>query len=803
MKFTLSWLKTHLDTEASLDRIAERLTMLGLEVEAIVDPAAVLAPFTVARVVEAKKHPNADRLSLCLVDTGTETVQVVCGAPNARTGMKGVFAPAGSHIPGTNLDLKKGMIRGEESNGMLCSEREMGLSDAHEGIIELPEDAPVGAPFARYMGLDDPLIEIAVTPNRQDCLGVHGIARDLAAAGLGRLKPFDAGLVHGTFESPLAWHIDLPAGKETACPMVVGRYFRNIRNGPSPAWLQERLRAIGLRPISALVDITNFVTYDLGRPLHVFDADKLAGDTTMRLARDGEEITALDGKTYALDPEIVVIADAEAVHGIGGIMGGAGSGCTEETVNAFLEVALFDPVRTAVSGRKLGIESDARYRFERGVDPESAIWGAEVAARLVLEFCGGEVSEPVSAGTMPDWQREVALRPARVGALGGVDVSAGESRRILEALGYRVTERDGIFHAKVPSWRVDVAGEADLVEDVLRVHGYDRIPVVPLPQLTVLPRPARTPLQRRPGRVRRTLAGRGMLEVVTWSFVRSDHAAPFAGPDGVNPALRLANPISSALDVMRPSILPNLVDAARRNGDRGFPDLALFEVGPQYADDTPKGQAMVAAGLRAGNTGPRHWKAPPRPVDVFDAKADALAALAAAGAPVDKLQVSNEAPSWYHPGRAGGLCLGPKLLARFGALHPRVLRTLDAKAPIVGFEVLLDAVPAPKAREGRAQPLLRPSPFQPVVRDFAFVVDADLPAETLMRAARGADKHLIADVSVFDVYAGAGIPDGKTSLAISVILQPTERTLTDSEIDAVAEKIVANVAKRTGGVLRT
>ncbi len=807
MKFTLDWLKQHLETEASLDEIAETLTMIGLEVEEILNPAKDLAAFTVGHVVEATKHPNADRLSVCIVDTGTDKVQVVCGAPNARTGMKGVFAPVGATIPGDIHGgvLKKGNIRGVESNGMLCSEREMGISDEHEGIIDLPADAPVGAPFAQIMGLDDPMIEVAITPNRQDCLGVHGIARDLAAAGLGSLKPFDASAVEGTFESPIRWAIDLPEGKTDACPMVVGRFFRGVKNGPSPAWLQNRLRAIGLRPISALVDITNFVTYDLGRPLHVFDADKLScgdGVLTMRMARDGEEVLALDGDSYKLDAEMTVIADDRQVHGIGGIMGGEGSGCTEGTENVFLEAALFDEVRTAASGRRLGIESDARYRFERGVDPESALWGAEVAARLVLELCGGEASVPVIAGEMPAWRHDVPLRPERVRRLGGVDISETEVSRILGDLGYGVTDGSETLTAAVPSWRRDVAGEADLIEDVLRIYGYDKIPVVPMRPETALPETVLTAAQRRRSHLRRELAARGMLEAVTWSFMRTGWAELFAGANGLNPMLRLQNPISSELDFMRPSILPNLVEAAGRNADRGYGDTALFEVGPQYADDTPKGQAMVAAGLRAGSTGPRHWQAPPRPVDAFDAKADALAALRAAGAPVDKAQVSTDAPGWYHPGRSGGLRLGPNVLAWFGEIHPRVLRTLGVKGPMAGFEVFLDALPDAKRKDSKTRTLLRPSPFQRVARDFAFVVDADVPADKLVRAAKGADKALIAEVSVFDVYTGAGVGDGKTSLAISVTLQPTEKTLTDQEIEAVAQKIIANVGKQTGGVLR-
>ena len=799
MKFTLSWLKDHLETEAPVQEIADRLTMIGLELEELEDRAAELAPFTVGYVKEAKQHPDADRLSVCIVDTGNEEVQVVCGAPNARTGMKGVFAAAGAYIPGTDMVLKPGKIRGQASNGMLLSEREVGISDEHEGIIELPEDAPLGAPFAGVMGLDDPVIDIAITPNRGDCLGVHGVARDLAAAGLGKLKPFDQTPVPGAFKSPVKWRIDLPEDKADACPFVVGRFFRKVENRPSPKWLQDRLRAIGLRPISALVDITNYVTFDLGRPLHVFDAKKLKGDLTMRLAEAGEGVLALDGKAYTLDSEMVVIGDEAAVQGIGGVMGGELSGCTETTTEVFLEVALFDPVRVAATGRRLGIISDARYRFERGVDPQSAIWGAEVAARLILELCGGEASEPVSAGTLPKPKREIALRPERAATLGGLDLPAKRQCAILADLGFELAEKNGKILAGVPTWRPDVEGEADLVEEVLRIHGFEHIPQAPLTLDTTLPLPAISLRQRRVAAARTALAWRGMNEAVTYSFLAGAQADLFGGiPD----ALRLANPISSDLDVMRPSILPNLAAAAAKNADRGLGDAALFEVGPQYRDDTPEGEDLVAAALRAGQSGPRHWDAKPRPVDAFDAKGDALAVLEACGAPVANLQVTADAPAWYHPGRSGCLRLGPKVLANFGELNPRVLRAFGLRGPAAAVEIFLQHIPEPKAKAGKQRPALELSPFHPVERDFAFVVDEGVPAEKLIRAAKGAEKALIAKVEVFDTYAGKGIEDGKKSLAIAVTLQPREKTLTDPEIQAVEKKIVAGVEKATGGTLR-
>ncbi|CAN0299261.1 unnamed protein product [Discosporangium mesarthrocarpum] len=800
MKFTLSWLKDHLDTDASLSKIVDTLNAIGLEVDTVKDPAAELAPFRVAHVVSAEQHPDADRLRVCMVDTGEETVQVVCGAPNARTGMKGVFAPSGSYIPGLDVTLKPSKIRGVESNGMLVSEREMGLSDEHEGIIDLPGDSAVGTPFAQVLGLDDPVIDIELTPNRPDCTGVRGIARDLAAAGLGTLKPLAAAEpVEGSYDSPVKWAI---ADDGNACPYVVGRHFRGVTNRPSPQWAQDRLRAIGLRPISALVDVTNYVSIDLGRPLHVFDAGKIGDTLTMRRARDGEPFHALVGDEYELESSMTVIGDGDVTTGraeaLAGVMGGMESSCLPETTDVFLEVALFEPVAVAATGRALQIDSDARYRFERGVDPESADWGAEVAARMILEFCGGETSRPVSAGTRPDPARRIALRPDRVQTLGGADIPLAEQTGILERLGFAV-DRDGDTVVAVPpSWRPDVHGEADLVEEITRIWGFDRIPAVSLTFDGAVPLPALTPAQRRAGAVRRTLAAQGLDEAVTWSFMPSAQADLFGGvPD----SLHLANPISADLDVLRPSILPNLIAALGRNVDRGFADLGLFELGPAYRDDTEDGQLLVAAGARQGNMTPPHWSAPARPADALDAKADAMAALAAANAPVANAQVGRDAPDWYHPGRSGSLRLGRNVLAYFGELHPRVLTEMGVRGPVVAFEVFLDAIPEARAR-GTGRPALHLSPFQPVRRDFAFLVDDDVAAGDVLRAARGADKTLIADVALFDIYTGKGIEDGKKSLAVEVTLQPVDKTLTDAEIDAVAAQIVAAVAKATGGTLR-
>ncbi|HJU16477.1 MAG TPA: phenylalanine--tRNA ligase subunit beta, partial [Stellaceae bacterium] len=670
MKTTFAWLKTHLDTGAPLPAIVERLVMLGHDVEAVEDRARGLEPFRVAHVVSAEPHPNADRLKLCFVDTGSERVQVVCGAPNAHTGMKGVFAPPGTVIPRTGAVLKETVIRGVASRGMLCSAYELGLGEDHEGIIELPDNAPLGARYADLLGLDDPVLDVKVTPNRADCLGVRGLARDLAASGLGRLKPLDATPVEGRFVSPIGLHIE----DLTACPLFLGRHLRGVTNGPSPAWLARRLEAIGLRPISALVDLTNFLTYDLNRPLHVFDAGKVKGDLVVRFARPGEKLLALNGREYDLDAEITAIADDNGVASLGGVIGGEATGCTEATREVFIEAALFDPLRTAATGRRLNIASDARYRFERGVDPAFVRDGLEIATRLALELCGGEASEIVTAGAEPEWRRRYVLHAGRTESLGGLAVPPERSAAILDALGCTVEAvlgpprpfetppsggssgvsrgvgPAGDLAVEPPSWRSDIEGEADLVEEVLRVEGYERIPAVPLPRETSLPRPALAPARRRSELVRRTLAARGLVETVAFSFISSREAALFGG---ARPELRLVNPISADLDQMRPSLLPGLVAAARRNADRGFADAALFELGPLYRDDTPEGQVLVAAGLRSGRTGPRQWRAPPRPVDLFDAKADALAALAAARAPAGNVQIDAEPPPWYHPGGAG------------------------------------------------------------------------------------------------------------------------------------------------------
>ncbi|MGA0540619.1 phenylalanine--tRNA ligase subunit beta [Neotabrizicola sp. VNH66] len=805
MKFTLSWLADHLDTAAPVEEIAETLTDLGLEVEGIENPAETLGAFRICRVIEAVQHPNADRLRVCRVATypggpGSEAmeVQVVCGAPNARTGLVGVFAPVGTHVPGTGVDLKPGVIRGVESNGMLCSERELELSDDHNGIIELPEDAPLGARFIDYRGLNDPVIEIKVTPNRPDALGIRGIARDLAARGLGTLKPLEIAPVEGSFDSPVAVQID-PALKAKAAPHFTGRVIRGVKNGPSPDWLQKRLKAIGLRPISALVDITNFFTFALNRPLHVFDVDRMQG-TTLRIrpAEAGETLLALDGKTYALTAGQMVIADDRGPESLAGIMGGEDSGCTEDTVNVFLESAFWDPITIATTGRALKINSDARYRFERGVDPAFTRPGLELATQMVLDLCGGEASRVVEDGAAPDTTRAYRLDPARCVSLVGMQISEAEQRQTLTALGFRM---DGLM-ATPPSWRPDVLGEADLVEEVARIASLTKLQGAPMKRTQPgVPKPILTPVQVREKAARRTIAALGYNECVTYSFIEAKAAALFGG--GAD-AVRVDNPISSEMSHLRPDLLPGLLAAAARNQARGFADLALFEVGPAFQGGEPGEQHLQAAGLLVGATAPRDPFGSRRPVDVYDAKADAEAVLAAIGAPA-RVQVTRKVPAWWHPGRSGVIGLGPNVMATFGEVHPRVLAAMGVKGPAVAFTVLVANVPLPKVKTP-TRPALAISDLQAVERDFAFVVDAGVEALTAVNAAQGADKALIESVRVFDQFTGdkaeAQMGAGKKSIALTVRLQPIEATLTEADIEAVSKKIVEKVAKATGGTLR-
>jgi phenylalanyl-tRNA synthetase beta chain len=803
MKFTLPWLREHLDTDASLSEIVDRLTMIGLEVENVEDKANLLKPFVIASVISAEKHPNADRLRVCMVDIGDgKPIQVVCGAPNARAGMKGVFSAPGTFIPGKNITLAVGTIRGVESRGMLCSAAELMISDDHEGIIDLPADAPVGKSYADWAGASDPVIEINLTPNRPDCTGVAGIARDLGATSIGAYKDRIPKPVKGTFPCPV--NVTLDFGKTPSlCPAFGLRLVRGVKNGPSPDWLQKRLTAIGLRPINALVDITNFITFDRGRPLHVFDAAKVNGNLTVRRAKNGEKLVALDGKTYTLDEGTCVIADEKGVESLSGIMGGEATGCSEKTTDVLIESALWDELNIAQTGRKLGINSDARYRFERGVDPAFMLPGLELATQMVLDLCGGQASEVVVAGDPTPKEKIINFPLSELPRLAGLKLPLADIRRVLEKLGFFVAGQGEHMKVAVPSWRPDVHGRADIVEEIVRIIGVDRVPSTPFAREHAR-KPVLTAIQNRTRRAKRALAARGLVEAVTWSFVSKQEAELFGGGTA---ELALANPIAAELSDMRPSLIAGLVMASQRNADRGFSDTALFEVGQIFKGDRPEDQFTAASGLRhalarASGSG-RHWSSKAEPVDAFDAKSDAFAVLAAAGAPMQALQVVPGGPAWFHPGRSGTIQIGPQnILGHFGELHPGTIAALKAEGPMVAFEVILEKIPEPKARPTRAKPVLELSQFQPVERDFAFVVASTVKAADIVRAAQNVDKKVISNVVVFDVYEGKGIDPGKKSIAIAVTIQPREKTLTDAEIDALSGKVVAEVTKRTGGVLR-
>ena len=806
MKFTLDWLKEHLETTADAETIGKALTMIGLEVEAIESQGKALEKFVVARVAEAKPHPNSDHLNICKVDAGTgELIDVVCGAPNCRTGMKSVFAFPGTYIPGKDFELKAGVvIRGAPSNGMLCSAAELQLSNDHDGIIELPADAPVGAKYVDYAGINGVVFDISITPNRGDATGVRGVARDLAAFGLGTLKDTDMSPVPSTGPSPIA---PLPhrfaAGEPKAIRKFAGRYIRGVRNGPSPDWLQQRLRAVGLRPINAIVDITNLVSLGWGRPLHAYDADRIVGQPVLRNARN-EPFDALDNKIYTLDETMTVIADEQGPLCLGGIMGGIRSGVTEETVNVFMECASWDPELIARTGRKTGIVSDARYRLERSVDPALTEPGMELATRLVLELCGGEPMEPAISGedVFPDTVVDFPI--AEVRRLTGLEVPPERVEAILGALGFAVAGSGATRRVRVPSWRPDVTQKADLVEEVMRMVGVDKVPVEPLVRLSHVAPRMLTTIQNRRRIARRALAARGLDEAVTWSFIGHEEAVRFGG--GTEDR-QLANAIASDMTDMRPSLLPGLLAGARRNANRGYADVALFEVGQIFLSDRPEGQHTHASGVRTGTArmggAGRHWSGKAEAVSVWDAKADLAAVLDALGVDIDKAQVLAEAAPWSHPGRGGRIALGPKVtLGWFGELHPALAAELDIEGAVAAFEIDLDALPEPRRKATRTKPALDLSPFQPVRRDFAFVMDRSVAAATVLRAARGADKALIADVGIFDVFEGAHLGEGRKSLAIEVTLQPRERTLTDEEIDKVSAAIVAAVTRTTGGELR-
>jgi phenylalanyl-tRNA synthetase beta chain len=782
VKFSLSWLKAHLETAASAETVAERMTAIGLEVEELSNPAEALAPFKVAKVLTAAKHPQADKLQVLSVDAGEGAVQVVCGAANARAGMLGVFGPPGAYVPGSDMTLKVAAIRGVDSHGMLCSVRELQLGDEHEGIIELAEDAPVGAAFADYAGLNDPVFDVAITPDRADCMGVRGIARDLAAAGVGTLKPLHVPEIAGTFASPIAIRIEDSEG----CPAFYGRAVRGLKNGSSPEWMQRRLKNAGQRPISAIVDITNYVMLDLGRPSHAYDVAKLDKALIARRARDGETVLALNEKEYSLDSSMTVIADEARVHDIGGIMGGEDSGVTDCTSDVMLEVAYFDPARIARTGQKLALTSDARSRFERGVDPAFLDDGLAILTGLILDICGGEASEPLLVGDPPVERRPIPFDPGRTLTLGAIDVPEDRQRSILLSLGF---EFEGRSSVRVPTWRGDVEGPADLVEEIARIVGYDRIPSTPLGREPGVAKPTATRAQLVERRVRRAAAARGLDEAVTWSFVSDEEAGPFGS------AWRIENPISEEMKVMRPSLLPGLIAAARRNVDHGAASVRLFEIGRRYLADAER---PTASFVLAGERTPRDWQSgKAKGFDAFDAKAEALALLDAAGAPVTNLQVFADAGSTWHPGRSAKLGLGPKtILASFGEIHPALAKALDAPEGLVAAEIYLDAIPAPRG-SGRARPQFEPPALQPVSRDFAFLVPAELPADTLARAIRGSDKAAITGVRLFDRFEA---PEG-LSLAFEVALQPGDKSFTEEELAAISKRIVA-AAEKAGAKLR-
>lgn len=803
MKFTLPWLKEHLQTDADLETITEKLTSLGLEVEDVADPGEALRAFSVAYVEEAVQHPNAERLRLCTVKSIHGTHQVVCGAPNARTGLYGIFAPTGSTIPYSGDVLKKAKIRGVESQGMLCSARELLVGDEHDGIIDLLGEPEIGTPATKILGIEGPVIEVGLTPDRADCFGVHGIARDLAAAGLGTLIEPDVSPVPGKGAPDLAIRFDFVPDMAAACPYFIGRRIKGVRNGPSPAWLQQRLKAIGLRPISALVDITNLASFDMCRPLHVFDAAKVAGageadgGLILRMAHDGEQLEALDGKTYEIDSSMTVIADRNGPLALGGIMGGEPSGCSDETTDVILEVAMFDPIRTASTGRRLGIDSDARTRFERGLDPLAVEPLMEWATRMIVDLCGGEPAPAVIVGTLPVNNVTVNFRPERVKKLTGVALDRQEIEQHLQALGFKLVRNDAGYAVTAPSWRHDISTEACIVEELIRLHGFDHVPPVAVRRnLAVSPVLLNFDQQRRFA-MRRAAAEIGYHEAVTWSFMPEEQAEMFGGAPAT-----MQNPLNAELAAMRPTLLANLLTAVARNIARRFERGAIFELGPRYTGDQPGDQVWALAGVRFGDVTGRHWTEPNRPVDAIDAKGDAVVLLEAANVKVPAATVSADAPAWYHPGRSGCLRLGPNVLASFGEIHPRVAKAFDIDVPLIAFEIDVDRLSKPKARAGRGRLPLEAWPYPAIDRDFAFIVDADVTAETLVRAVRGADKKLLQSVELFDVYAGKGIEDGKKSLAISVRLQAKDRTLSDDEVEPVAQKIVAAAEKSCGAVLR-
>lgn len=794
MKFTLSWLRDHLDTQASLEEIVAALTRIGLEVESVDNPAAKLAAFKIAHVIEAVPHPNADKLRVCTVDTGSGIVQVVCGAPNARTGMKAVLGQPGDYVPGIDVTLKEAEIRGVKSQGMMCSARELELGEDHDGILDLPADAPIGASYADYAGLNDPVIDVAITPNRQDCMGVAGIARDLAAAGIGKLvsKHYAPVQSHG------AHTIAVTIIDDAGCPAFASRLVTGVKNGPSPAWLQQRLKAVGQRPISALVDVTNFLSLDRGRPLHVYDVGKLTGGITVRQGMAGEKFLALNDKAYGVNETMTCITDDSGVLGLGGIIGGASTGCDAATTTVLIECAYFDPASIGATGRATGLTTDARQRFERGVDPAFMLQALDMATALIQDFCGGTASDSSIAGKIPEPSKVVPFRPARVAALGGLDVPTAEQKAILERLGFGVNEASTPWAVRVPTWRRDVDGEADIVEEIVRMAGLDAVPATALRRDHDVAKPTATPLQLRLRKTRRAAAARGFNESITWAFISPTEAAQFGS------AWTLENPISADLAVMRTSLLPGLLSATRRNLDRGQTSVRLFEAGQRYLSHADGFEKLTLGLVGAGEKTPKHWQGGrAQTFDVWDAKTEALALLEATGAPVEKLQVIADAPGWYHPGRSGQIKLGPKtVLAQFGEVHPRILKTFDIAGAVMAVEIFLDTLPLPKGAAKRARPIYAPNDLQPLSRGFAFVMDAGKDVSPLVNAVRGAEKDIITGVDVFDVFAGKNMAPGQKSVALAVTLQPKNAAFTAEQIEAIAAKIIVAAEKSVGAKLR-
>lgn len=796
MKFPVSWLKDYLASNASLDETLGYMLKAGLEVEEVSNPAEALKAFTVCKVKAAEQHPDADKLRVCTVDTIDGEKQIVCGAPNARAGMTAIYAPLGAYIPGLDfeLDKKARKIRGVESYGMMCSTKELNAGEDHDGIADLDASIPLGTPAAEALGLNDPVIDFEVTPNRPDWLGVKGIARDLAAAGAGEFIDDPVRKVSGSYDCPIKIELDNP----DACPVFAGALIRGVKNGPSPAWLQARLAAVGITPKSLLVDVTNYISIDRARPLHVYDAAKLRGPIRARLGKDSEHCHALDGKTYQINSEMCVIADDSGVIGLGGVMGGESTAVSDTTTDVFIESAWFDPLRTARTGRTTGIISDARYRFERGVDPASCIEGVHLALRLITEYGGGAASTVTVAGEAPRRVEPVEFFKRDVARLTGLDIKPAAMKKTIKSLGFTIEDTGETWLLKVPSWRFDIEQSADLVEEIARLEGFDALPTASLPPLKGANRVVTTPIQDRIRTARRTLASRGFLESVTWSFMPKHHAEMFGGGAA---ALTVANPVASDLNQMRPSILANLAVAAQRGADHGERDLRLFEAGPIYLGDGPKDQRSVVAALVRPVKG-RHWSGADA-YDAYTAKADLDAVLNAIGQPPARFQIGEPRQPHWHPGQSGSVKLGPKVtVAHFGALHPRVLKTMKVEGPVFGFELNLNALPQMKAKTTKTKPVFEKADLTPVRRDFAFVVSKDTAAAIIVKAAQGADKALVSAVDVFDVYQGQGIEPDQKSIAIEVTLQPRGETLKDQDIEAISQKITAAVAKATGGVLR-